>query len=96
MKIIIKIDNLDIGKEEFDKIISNLEEMAKIEPSQEIEDFSKKMKWSIDQKDISVKGSKIRETISYRIEFYHNEKEDDKKKCYLGSINYDSPVNPNK
>lgn len=91
MKTTIKIDNLDVEKEKFDKIKSELERILELKPSEEIKEFSKKMDWTIDQKDVFIKGSKINEAISYRIEFYHNDIKEGKK-CYLGSMNYLSPA----
>jgi hypothetical protein len=88
MKTTIKIDNLDVDKEEFDKIKSRLEDIIKIEPNEKIKKFAQQNDWTIDQKDIFVRGSKIGRGSSYRIEFYHNEKEGDEKKCYLGLMDY--------
>jgi len=83
----IKIDNLDVKKEEFEKIGLKLEEILKIEPDKKIEEFSQKMNWNIDQKDVFIKGSKINNNISYRVEFHHNN-EKEGKKYYLGEMNY--------
>ena len=91
MKTIIKIDNLDVEEEKFEKIKSELEIILKLKPSEKIEEFSKKMGWTIDQKDVFIKGSRINENIYYRVEFYHNNVKEGEK-YYLGSIDYSSPV----
>jgi hypothetical protein len=93
MEIIIKASNLEVNQEEYETIKSDLEKLAKVKPSNDVEKFSETNNWSIDQKDIIITS---RSPISYRVEFYHNEKDGDKKKCYMGSLSYNSPVELNK
>jgi hypothetical protein len=93
MKKIIKFSELDIDNKEFNIIKSDLEKLIALKPSEDIIKFSNKVNWTIDQKDITViKGN----PISYRVEFYHNEIEGERKKCYMGSLSYNSPVELNK
>ncbi len=89
MKTRIKFSPLDIEDKEFEVIKSDLEKLMQLEPSKDIISFSKGANWTIDQKDITIMNSN---TILYRVEFYHNETEGERKKCYLGSSSYNSPV----
>jgi hypothetical protein len=84
MNTIIKLPHASLTAEEFNTMKSDLEKLMEIEPDEKIKEESKRMNWSIDQKDIILENFNKN---SYRIEFYHNEKEGEKKKCYLGSIN---------
>jgi hypothetical protein len=89
MKITIKIDNIDVKKCDFDRINSKLEEILKIKPNGEIKEISQKMNWPINQKNVFIKGNKSREQnkVYYRIEFYHNNGEEEKPN-YLGEMKY--------
>jgi hypothetical protein len=83
MKTIIKISYSEFNEEEYGLFKSHLEKMIKLEPDEGIKENSKKMDWTIDEKNIIVGKDKS----PYRVDFYHHDKEDGKK-CYLGSINY--------
>ena len=91
MKTIIKINSLEVEKQELEIIKSDLEKLINIEPNKKIKESSQNMNWSIDQKDIVVLNE-IKK-VFYRVEFYHNEKEGERKKCFLGSSVYASPIN---
>jgi hypothetical protein len=91
MKTRIKTSSLDINEEEYKTIKSDLENLIRTKPNNQIIETSEKMGWKIDQKEIIILYSQ--KNLSYRVEFYHNEKEGERKKCFLGSSVYDSPIN---
>jgi hypothetical protein len=83
MKTRIKISYSELDEEGYDLFKSDLEKMIKMEPDEKIKENSKKMNWTIDEKNIIVGN----DNSKYRIDFYHHDKEDGKK-SYLGSMNY--------
>jgi hypothetical protein len=90
METLVKSTELYINGQEFKTMVSDLEKLMQVEPNEKIIKNSKKMNWTIDERDIIILQKRI--GLHYRVEFHHNEKENERKKCYLGSIEYSSPV----
>ena len=90
MKTIVKSQSLDMNIEDFEIMTSDLEKLNTIEPNKNIIEYSQRMNWSIDQKDIVIKNKNS--GFFYEVQFYHNAINENNKKCYLGSDYYHSPI----